>query len=88
MDSMRYITTPAQAGSIVATRRKALRIPQQVLARQLGISQNRLSELEDSPEKLTLERLLAMLNLLGLELAIHERDAQPATRGTSKKVEW
>jgi HTH-type transcriptional regulator/antitoxin HipB len=59
-------------------------LSQQALAAKLGISQNRLSELETRPERLTLERLLTFLNLLGLELAIRERPANP----TSRRLEW
>jgi HTH-type transcriptional regulator/antitoxin HipB len=81
---MNPITTPAQLGRNIAARRKALHLSQQQLAIQLGISQNRLSELEAHPETLTLERLLALLNLLNLELAVRERPTSPGARG----IEW
>jgi HTH-type transcriptional regulator/antitoxin HipB len=81
---MNPITTATQLGRNITARRKALHLSQQQLARQLGISQNRLSELEAHPESLTLERLLALLNLLNLELAVRERPAS----GGSRRVEW
>ena len=71
-------------GRNIAARRKALHLSQQQLATQLGISQNRLSELEAHPESLTLERLLALLNLLNLELAVRER---PTSAGP-RRIEW
>ncbi|MEP7244297.1 MAG: helix-turn-helix domain-containing protein [Gammaproteobacteria bacterium] len=80
---MTAITTPTQIGGIIAARRKALQLSQQGLAVQVGISQNRLSELEAHPEKLTLDRALALLNVLGLELAVRQRPAAAARR-----VEW
>lgn len=76
------LTQSSQVGRIIAGRRKASKISQSRLAAKLSISQNRLSELEDTPGKLTLDRLLAIANLLGLELVIKEKttaDDPPAT---------
>ena len=61
---------------------KTLKLSQTQVAERLGLSQNRLSELENNPQTLTLEQLLALLNALGLEISIRERDAR------SSKVEW
>ncbi len=81
---MDTITTATQLGRNLVARRKALHPSQQQMARQLGISQNRLSELEAHPESLTLERLLVLLNLLNLELGVRERTGSARTR----RVEW
>jgi HTH-type transcriptional regulator/antitoxin HipB len=81
---MTAITTPTHLGRILTARRKTLHLSQQDLATQLGISQNRLSELEAHPESLTLDRLLTLLNLLGLELAVRERRSGSGSR----RVEW
>jgi HTH-type transcriptional regulator / antitoxin HipB len=81
---MNPVTTPTQLGRNIVARRKALHLSQERLAAQLGISQNRLSELEAHPESLTLERLLALLTLLNLELAVRER---PTSTG-SRRIEW
>jgi HTH-type transcriptional regulator / antitoxin HipB len=81
---MDAITTAIQLGRNLVARRKALHLSQQQLARQLGISQNRLSELETHPESLTLERLLVLLNLLNLELAVRERTGSSRAR----RLEW
>ncbi|MDB6160552.1 MAG: hypothetical protein JWO04_4258 [Gammaproteobacteria bacterium] len=81
---MDTITTATQLGRNLVARRKALHLSQQQMARQLGISQNRLSELEAHPESLTLERLLVLLNLLNLELGVRERTGSARTR----RVEW
>jgi HTH-type transcriptional regulator/antitoxin HipB len=81
---MQYVNAPNQLGKILAARRKTLRLSQSEVAAKLGISQNRLSELEDRADKLTVDRLLSLLNLLGLELSVQERSAvQDASR-----VEW
>jgi HTH-type transcriptional regulator/antitoxin HipB len=67
------ITMPNQAGEILRSRRKARRISQQALAEKLGTSQSRLSSLEEEPARLTLGRLLALLNLLDLELVLQDK---------------
>ena len=74
----------AQLGQILASRRKALKLSQQALAAKLTISQNRLSEIETSPGTLTVERLLDLCNLLGLELVIQNRP----TAQRRSKTEW
>ena len=74
----------AQLGQILASRRKALKLSQQALAAKLTISQNRLSEIETNPGTLTVERLLDLGNLLGLELVIQDRH----TGQRSSKTEW
>jgi HTH-type transcriptional regulator/antitoxin HipB len=79
---MRTITTPAQIGAILATRRKHLKLSQAAVAEQVGLSQNRLSVLEANPSALDTKKLLTWLNALGLEMTLGER-------ATSKpKVEW
>ena len=81
---MNYVSNANQVGRIVAARRRILRLSQHDLARQLNISQNRLSELESNPEKMTLDRLLALLSILGLEMNICDKRSEPA----SSKLEW
>jgi HTH-type transcriptional regulator / antitoxin HipB len=80
---MHPITSPTQIGATVAARRKALKLSQTDVAARLGLSQNRLSELESHPETLTVEQLLALANVLGLEVALGERAG-----GKNNKVEW
>jgi HTH-type transcriptional regulator/antitoxin HipB len=74
----------AQLGQILASRRKALKLSQQALAAKLTISQNRLSEIEANPGALTVERLLDICNLLGLELVIQDK----STAQRPSKTEW
>jgi HTH-type transcriptional regulator/antitoxin HipB len=54
------------------------------LAAKLNISQSRLSTLESDPATLTLDRLLALASLLGLELVVEDR----ATTADRRKPEW
>ena len=80
---MHPINDPRQIGAALTGRRKNLKLSQTEVAARLGLSQNRLSELESSPQTLTVEQLLALLNLLGLEMSLRERD--PAGKSRS---EW
>ena len=78
------LTYGAQLGQILATRRRATKLSQRALAAKLAISQNRLSEIEANPGTLTVDRLLELANLLGLELVIQDR---PRAQRSSK-AEW
>jgi len=82
---MRQILThSAQLGQILLSRRRASNLSQRALAGKLAISQNRLSEIEADPGTLTVERLLELANILGLELVIQNK---PSTH-RSPKTEW
>jgi len=79
---MQAINNPTQIGATLSGRRKHLKLSQTDVANRLGLSQNRLSELEAKPETLTVEQLLALLNVLGLEMSLGERT------GGKSRVEW
>ena len=79
---MQAINYPTQIGATLSGRRKHLKLSQTDVANRLGLSQNRLSELEAKPETLTVEQLLALLNVLGLEMSLGER------AGGKSRVEW
>ncbi len=82
---MRQILThSAQLGQMLASRRRASKLSQRTLAGKLAISQSRLSEIEANPGTITVERLLELTNILGLELAVQDRPS--ASR--SSKTEW
>jgi HTH-type transcriptional regulator/antitoxin HipB len=77
------VTTPQQIGAILASRRKQLGLSQAELAARVGLSQNRLSVLEKNSSTLTARQMVALLNALGLDLAINDRPA-----GAKPKAEW
>jgi HTH-type transcriptional regulator/antitoxin HipB len=80
---MQRITHPTHLGATLQSRRKALKLSQAQVADRLGLSQNRLSELEANPETLTAQQLLSLLNVLGLEMSIDE-----SADDARKPVEW
>jgi HTH-type transcriptional regulator/antitoxin HipB len=75
------LTQSSQVARILTARRRALKLSQKALAAKLGISQNRLSEIEANPARLSLERLLEIANILGLELVVQDRE-------TATRVDW
>ena len=80
---MKPVTHANQIGATLAARRKDLGLSQTDVASRLGLSQNRLSELESRPETMTTEQLLALANVLGLEMTLAVRASSP-----SNQVEW
>jgi len=75
------LSQSSQIARILTARRRALKLSQKALAAKLGISQNRLSEIEANPARLPLERLLEIANILGLELVIQDRK-------TATRADW
>lgn len=74
----RMLITPTQAGQALVSRRKGLKLSQEAVANRLGISQPRYSELELNPDRMTLDRLLILANVLNLELVLREKGSDPA----------
>lgn len=89
------LAVPSQVGLVLRAARKTAKMSQKQLAAKLGLSQNRLSELETDPASLRVDQLLAVLSALGLELLVQTRGGPPAADGAgelglpnSSKVEW
>ena len=77
------ITNPGQIGEILRGRRKARRISQEQLAKKLGVSQSRLSAIEAGTTALTVDRLIALANVLDLQLVVQDRASKP-----SPQTDW
>lgn len=75
------VTTINQFLDIVRARRKTMDLTQNELARKLGVSQVYLSDLENGKRSLSAERLLALLNVLNLELVAQDKTA-------TDKADW
>ena len=82
------ILTPSQLGLLLHGARKNRKLSQQELARRLGLSQNRLSELERNAGVLSVDQLLAICGQLGLQLTVQRRvEPTPADVGTPS-TDW
>ena len=77
------IQAPTQLGVLLRGARRKRGMSQQELALKAGgTSQNRLSQLELQPGRLTVERLLLILAALDLELVVRPRE------NTIEPAEW
>ena len=72
------ILTADQLGLLLQGARKAGHFTQARLAAQMGLSQSRLSKIEQDPGSATVQQLLALCSVLGLELVM-----QSSLRATS-----
>jgi HTH-type transcriptional regulator/antitoxin HipB len=73
------LSTPSQLGPLLKSGRRAAGLSQTDLARRMGISQSRISHMELHPESVSLDQLLALFGLLGIELMVRSKSgAQPA----------
>jgi HTH-type transcriptional regulator/antitoxin HipB len=75
------ISTMTQVLDIVRARRRTLKLTQSQLAEKLGVTQTYVSDLENGRRSMSAERLLALLNVLNLELLAQDRTA-------TDKTEW
>jgi len=69
------LVTAGQLGSMLQAARKAQGLTQSALAARIGLSQSRVSHLELHAHELSVEQLLAWCAVLGLELAVGNRDS-------------
>ena len=89
------LSVPSQVGLVLRAVRKSAKLSQKQLAAKLGLSQNRVSELETDPGSMRVDQLLAVLSALGLELQVQTRVCPPSTGSegrvgvpTGGKGEW
>lgn len=77
------LSVPSQLGVLLKAARKEAGISQVKLAERLGISQSRMSHMELNPGSVSLEQLLALFGVLGLEILVGTKNpARPATYAT------
>ncbi|MBY4791625.1 helix-turn-helix domain-containing protein [Burkholderia multivorans] len=74
-----FITTTDQIGQILRSARRAAGLSQAQAGIRLGLSQNRLSELEQGAARITVAQLLAMTALYNLQIEVTSRGPQPQT---------
>ena len=67
------ITTTGQLGPQLRQLRKKQSLSQAALGQKIGLSQERISRIERSPEKVTLDQILTVLMALNAELWLAPR---------------
>ncbi|SAK66408.1 XRE family transcriptional regulator [Caballeronia catudaia] len=80
------IATIGQMGHVLAAGRKRAGLTQTQAAARLGISQSRISTLERDASALTLEQLLAMFGVYGLQLLVQDRPEAPLLE--ANEADW
>ena len=78
------LVTALQLGQLLKAARKRRKLTQAEVAARLGLSQNRVSYLEQHPDELSFKQLLGWCTVVGLELRLGERESLAATNRT----EW
>lgn len=82
------IRTSGQLGPLLRQLRKAKRWSQAELGRRIGLSQERVSVIENHPEKVALDNLLTVLMALDAELIVASgktATAQPSSEPAGDK---
>ncbi|HTH76357.1 MAG TPA: helix-turn-helix transcriptional regulator [Trinickia sp.] len=82
-------STPSQVGEILLSARRAKGLTQSEAATFIGVGQPRLSLLETSATgSISLDQLLALFALYGLELQVHPRGGSPEQNKAADWPEW
>lgn len=74
------IRTAEQLPLLLQAFRKQAGLTQSAVAMRLGITQQTLSALERNAEKVSADRLLALLSILGVELVLRQGSDSPAPK--------
>ncbi|MGH8818850.1 MAG: helix-turn-helix domain-containing protein [Achromobacter pestifer] len=80
------VRTAEQLPALLQGFRKQAGLTQSDVALRLGVTQQTLSALERNAEKVSADRLLRLLNILGVELVL--REAGDAPHQTSSGPNW
>lgn len=76
-----HIQTPAQLKAALHSLRRTQRLSQSQFGRKVGLSQERISAIENHPERITTDQLLTLLMALGVELVIKPRSLEAKPKG-------
>ena len=84
------IRTTGELGPVIKRLRKAKHWSQTELGRQVGLSQERISAMENHPEAVTLDKLLTLMMALGAHFTVVQPDPPPllATAESAPKATW
>jgi HTH-type transcriptional regulator/antitoxin HipB len=78
------LLTAPQLGQLLVSTRKRYKLTQTAVANRVGLSQNRISHLENHPDEISVKQLFSWCSALELELRLGEQDASIASSST----EW
>jgi HTH-type transcriptional regulator/antitoxin HipB len=76
------VKTPAQLKVALRAARRARGLSQSEFGRKVGLSQERISAIENHPERVTIDQLLTLLMAAGMELVIKPRSPETGAAGS------
>jgi len=71
-----HVKTPTQLKAALRRLRRAQGLSQSEFGRKVGLSQERISVIENHPERVTTDQRLTLLMALGMELVIEPRSLE------------
>lgn len=74
------VRTPEQLPALLKAFRKQAGLTQSQLAMRLGITQQTLSAFERNAHKVSADRLLQLLGILGVDMVLQSRDHETAPK--------
>ncbi|MFW8565990.1 helix-turn-helix transcriptional regulator [Orrella sp. 11846] len=81
------IRTTAQFPIMIRAFRKQAGLTQAAVATRLGVTQQTYSALERNADKMSADRLLLLLGILGADLVLREKNAKHPTK-TATTLDW
>jgi HTH-type transcriptional regulator/antitoxin HipB len=82
------VRTAAQLPALLQAFRKQAGLTQADTALRLGVTQQSLSALERNAAKVSADRLLELLGILGVELVLRPADRSPAPSAVRRRASW
>lgn len=76
------IKTAEQLKTALRSLRRSQKLTQEEFGKKVGLSQERISGIENHPERMTTDQLLTLLMALGVELVIRRRLSKSTNSGS------
>jgi len=80
------LSLPSQFGPMIRATRKNAGLTQAHVAQRMGLSQKRISAIEQDPSSLSFDQMLRLCSVLGLEILVQSKNKP--MQGSSRKAEW
>jgi HTH-type transcriptional regulator/antitoxin HipB len=74
--AMALVNTTSELGHTLKSMRRQRKLSQEELGKKLGLSQERISVIENHPERITVDQLFTVLMALSAEMLVAPRPSQ------------
>lgn len=85
---MTYVATPSHLSSVIKSLRKKRGLTQSDLGERLGLSQERVSVMENHPEKIPTDQLFTLLMALGAEIHVTPKAIKKGPKDTNLTADF